>query len=436
MTDADQEASPTTAEAVPAVPVTRARGLVRLRGADGFVQLRACAPKPQTSRQKGVAHANCGEEESEKGTMNKTSIAWVRGPDGAPGFTWNPVLGCRAVSKGCSRCYAARLASTRLAHLPAYKGLAYIDDSEDTDHSRVIERYRWSGEARFFPEKLAEPLRRRKPAGIFVCDMGDLFHESITDEQIAAVFGVMAACPQHRFYVLTKRAKRMAEWFERMGNRDQPISDCWEKATAIVGRLDVRDFHAWPLPNVMVGVSVEDQETADERIAWLQQSAAHMSFLSIEPLLGPVVLKSCLGKDDSWERFIGPCPHGRDPWTRCDICEERPPHAVMGISQVIVGGESGPSARPCHVEWIRSIAKQCRIAGVACFVKQLGENCLDRNDAGFDGGDGEWPVGTRTLGGEGFQGAATLLNLRDRAGADPAEWPEDLRVREFPKVSR
>ena len=82
MTDADQEASPTTAEAVPAVPVTSARGLVRLRGADGFVQLRACAPKPQTSRQKGVAHANCGEEESEKGTMNKTSIAWVRGGPG------------------------------------------------------------------------------------------------------------------------------------------------------------------------------------------------------------------------------------------------------------------------------------------------------------------------------------------------------------------
>jgi len=124
-----------------------------------------------------------------------TKIAWCVNPDGSPGETWNPILGCSPVSAGCAHCYAARLASTRLAEVPAYKGLARDG--------------KWVAPPRFLPERMDQPLRRRKPTGWFVCDMSDLFQEGICDEVIAAVFGVMAACPQHRFYVLTKRVDRM-----------------------------------------------------------------------------------------------------------------------------------------------------------------------------------------------------------------------------------
>ena len=325
---------------------------------------------------------------------------------------------------------------------------------------------------------------KRKPAGISVGLMGDLFHEDITDGQIAAVFGVMAATPQHQYFVLTKRAKRRREWFEWIASKESLNSlQPWEKCAlasmqtkvngliGVGGVMHIRtlpDDRPWPLPNVFLGVSIEDQPTADERIPELLGTPAAVRFVSYEPALEPADLGMqsatcvcCLKWSSRWVRLpdlvcsdlpfdrIHADPgiyrahsnqHGALSVTAVEGgllgIKPREFECLPGLDWVIVGGESGPSARPCHVEWIRSIVKQCRTAGVACFVKQLGENCLDRNDAGFDGGDGEWPVGTRTLGGEGFQGAATLLNLRDRAGADPAEWPEDLRVREFPKVSR
>lgn len=284
--------------------------------------------------------------------MSPTSISWVRGPDGAPGFSWNPVVGCTAVSPGCANCWAARLASTRLAHLPEYKGLAKDG--------------KWIGGARFLPDRLDQPLRKRKPAGIAVGLMGDLFHESITDEQIAAVFGVMAACQQHRFFVLTKRAKRMREWFEWIASKESLNSlQPWEKCAlasmqtkvngliGIGGVMHVRtlpDDRPWPLSHVFVGVSIEDQATADERIPELLQTPAAVRFVSYEPAIGPVQFHpgtlGCVGHIA--ESFGNPLIH-----------------------QIIVGGESGPSAHPCHVEWIRSIVQQCRTAGVACFVKQI-----------------------------------------------------------------
>ncbi|MGW8286400.1 MAG: DUF5131 family protein, partial [Candidatus Deferrimicrobiaceae bacterium] len=133
-----------------------------------------------------------------------TSIEWTKGDDGTKGKAWNPVIGCRRVSDGCSRCYAERMAY-RLEKMgqKQYAGLTVLGKSGR----------RWTGEVRLVPDKLGEPLRWRKPRRVFVNSMSDLFHEDVPDEYIAAVFGVMAACPQHTFQVLTKRPERAAEWF-------------------------------------------------------------------------------------------------------------------------------------------------------------------------------------------------------------------------------
>jgi len=306
--------------------------------------------------------------------MNRTSISWVRNPDGTPGFTWNPLAGCSPASAGCSKCYAARLAATRLAHLPQYAGLAYVDDAEDDAKGRVLDRYHWTGEVRFFPEKLAEPLRRKKPARVFVGDMGDLFHPQVAKEQIAAVFGVMAACSQHKFFVLTKRAARMRGWFE------------WAKENTRTS-----------LPNVALGVTVENQKAADERIPEPLQTPAAMRFLSIEPVLEHIDLSAFMGGE-----------HVVLPGDRTE------PNYNFGIDWVIVGGESGPHARPCQVEWIRSIVRQCKDAGVPCFVKQLGAYPV------FD------DPGEKV-------GKSLICPNRRNPNSDPAEWPEDLRVRQWPE---
>jgi protein gp37 len=308
--------------------------------------------------------------------VNKTSIAWIRNPDGSQGYTWNCITGCKAISPGCAHCYAARLAGTRLAHLPQYAGLT------SNGH--------WTGEVRFLAEKLAEPLARKKPCSIFVCDMADLFHEAVTNEQIAAVFGVMAACPQHTFHVLTKRAKRMREWFEWIAKQDgrPALHAAWCLLSAERDSVgDGGPIHckygpnpdaAWPLPNIRVGVTVENQQAADRDIAELLRTPAAVRFLSMEPLLEPAGNLDC---------YVGKyCPghhNGRSEPDMEDVgaCE---PGCQRGIDWVIVGCESGPRARPFHVEWARSIIQQCREAGTACFVKQIAvEGRLVKDVEGF-----------------------------------------------------
>lgn len=308
--------------------------------------------------------------------MGDSKIQWTDA-------VWNPVRGCSHISAGCANCYAARQAHRfdTCSERSPYHGLTKPLDPWG--------RVRWSGEVRFVPEMLDAPLRWRRPRRVFVNSMSDLFHESVTDEQIAAVFGVMAACPQHVFQVLTKRPERMARWFE------------WF-ATMSPG-LD-----GWPLPNVWLGVSCEDQRAADERIPLLLQTPAAVRFVSCEPLLGPVNFAR------SGLAFGVPLANG-SRWFG----------SKPGIDWVIVGGESGPGARPCDVEWIRSIVRQCRAAGVPVFVKQLG-SCPQDHGTGLD-----WPDGIRFRQGVG-PGSAALL--RHSKGGDPAEWPEDLRVRQWPEV--
>jgi protein gp37 len=273
----------------------------------------------------------------------------------------------------------------------------------------------WSGVARFVPDMLGAPLRWRNPRRVFVNSMSDLFHHSITDEQIAAVFGVMAACPQHTFQVLTKRPERALAWFAwvaGMAARCETLFPFdtaeWRTSHILSGsahrvspvRLPVRDI-AWHLPNVWLGVSAENQEQADKRVPLLLQCPAAVRFVSAEPLIGSLDLRAWTLSEHG-RRHIGAAP---------------------GISWVIVGGESGPGARPCDVAWVRSVVEQCKEAGVACFVKQLGAKPIahDPKHQWFDGRDFH-------------EGGLARLVLQDRKGGDPAEWPADLRVREFPEM--
>jgi protein gp37 len=247
----------------------------------------------------------------------------------------------------------------------------------------------WSGVVRLVPSALDEPLRMRRPQRWFVNSMSDLFHDGLTNEEIAAVFVVMAAAPQHTFLALTKRAERMRRWFE-WAQAEAMMGDHWGRVPQLteicarefmpVDRLPaVGEAQPWPLSNVWLGVSVEDQETADERIPFLLEAPAAVRYVSYEPALGPIDFRG---------------------WMR-----------PRGLDWVIVGGESGPGARPFALTWARSTVQACRQAGVPVFVKQLGSMPVD------DGG-------------------TILRSITDRKGGEPSEWPEDLRVREMPEVRR
>jgi protein gp37 len=261
---------------------------------------------------------------------DRSSIEWTDA-------TWNPTRGCSRVSEGCRNCYAERVAARFSGKGQPYEGLAVQRRGS-----------KWTGEVRLVPGRLADPLRWRKPKRVFVNSMSDLFHEKLSNEEIGAVFGVMAACPQHTFQVLTKRPERMREWFAGGG-------DDFDIASAACARLarvgfdtgcgSAFDPDEWPLPNVWLGVSAEDQATADARIPLLLETPASVRFVSYEPALGPVNLGDHLILDH-WAS--APC---RIDW-------------------VIAGSESGPGARPAELDWFRSVRDQCAAAAVPFFFKQ------------------------------------------------------------------
>jgi len=277
----------------------------------------------------------------------------------------------------------------------------------------------WAGKAMLVPGMLDVPLRRRKPTTYFVNSMSDLFHESLTNEDIAAVFGVMAMCPQHTFQILTKRAERMREWFEwaaDLPGRPARTVAVLHAEDALRRWPDGADYWRgpWPLPNVWLGVSAEDQQRADERIPHLLQTPAAVRFVSVEPMVGPIELFPWLTPNRI--DCNGCTPDGR-------LC---PGHVTRpAVDWVIVGGESGPMARPCHVEWIRSVVAQCKAAGVACFVKQLGAYVV--SEARACDTDEE----AKELFGFGSRWC-WRASLQDRKGGDRNEWPDNLQVREYP----
>lgn len=244
---------------------------------------------------------------------DNTTIEWTEA-------TWNPIRGCSRISPGCQHCYAERVAARFNGPGQAYEGLAVMKSNGA----------HWTGELRLVEEHLEDPLRWKRPRRIFVNSMSDLFHENMPGEWIDRVVEVMLKAKQHTFQVLTKRAERMYDYISR---------NCWLTND--------------PLPNVWWGVSVENQKAADERLRWLLRTPAAVRWLSVEPLLGPVDL----------------CAAGMKINGKLDVhTGER-----IFIDWVVVGGESGPSARPMHPAWARQIRDDCRTCGVPFFFKQWGE---------------------------------------------------------------
>lgn len=310
----------------------------------------------------------------------KTSIEWAANLDGSPGATWNPVRGCSRISEGCRNCYAERMAARFSRDADWSPELGVSDPFRKADPfygfaSMTPSGPRWTGKVELVPDALEIPLRRKKPTVYFVNSMSDLFHETLPDEAIDQVFAVMALCPQHRFICLTKRAARMCEWFLRL----QRSADGWlahlcenepQKKHSFTPSdvLNVRWLHAtfsqgaafpygpWPLPNVILGVSCEDQAAADERIPHLLATPAACRMVSLEPLLGPIDLHRVRGNFARHALSAVNYPSGK-PW----------------IDWAIVGGESGPGARPMHPDWARSLRDQCTAASVPFFFKQWGE---------------------------------------------------------------
>ncbi len=249
--------------------------------------------------------------------MNKTAISWAE-------HTWNPITGCTKVSPGCAHCYAESI-TLRFKYGPAYlPGIAEIKLHED---------------------RLYQPAHIRQPSRIFTCSMSDIFHEEVPDEFLARLFMVMESCPQHQFLLLTKRAARMKEVLTR---------PAWR----------------WPLPNVWLGVSAENQRWADIRIPLLLDVDAAIHYVSAEPLLRSLDLSK-------WMR-CQLCGRPKDDHTDSSAllpasqCLPGGDHPFVGIDWLIVGGESGAKARPMHPEWPSDLAIQAAEAGIAFHFKQWG----------------------------------------------------------------
>jgi protein gp37 len=278
--------------------------------------------------------------------MGKTSIEWTRGDDGSPGRTWNPVTGCDKVSPGCDHCYAEGIAR-RFAGSKAFP-----NGFDVTLH--------W--------DRVESPLRWRKPARVFVNSMSDLFHQGIPDDFIARVFAVMAATPQHTYQILTKRHGRMRSLLNNPRFREDVMDEAFTSLDLSQDWADNTIDRDWPLSNVWMGVSVEDQQRADLRIPALLDTNAAVRFLSCEPLLGPVSL---------WEHLSNPSSPRR-------LAGDALPH----LDWVIIGGESGPGARRMELDWAEQLVEQCKTAGVAPFVKQLGSAHGPHKGGAFD----TWPA--------------------------------------------
>ena len=309
-----------------------------------------------------------------------TSIEWT-------GETWNPVVGCSKVSEGCRNCYAINQAYRNNAmgqsRLKEKRGrLRYYEGLTEKRGDRV----EWTGKVVFVPEALDIPRKTCKPTVWFVNSMSDLFHELVTNKQLDQIFAVMALTPQHTYQILTKRPERMLEYMQNSSERI--------KSEALISFLEgnedqytICDRLQFPLPNVWLGVTVENQKAANDRIYSLLETPAAIRFLSCEPLLEEI---DFTGIEDS------------------DLLGE--------IDWVIVGGESGYGARPCEIKWIRSIVKQCKESETPVFVKQLGSHPFIQLIPEL-GGKIPW---TKSTG----------------KGGKISEFPEDLQIREMPINAR
>lgn len=339
-----------------------------------------------------------------------TSIEWTDA-------TWNPIVGCSRVSPGCENCYAERFVHRGIQE--AHRGLTVIRAGAPG----------WKGDVRFLPERLAQPQRWRRPRRIFVNSLSDLFHGRVTNEQRLAILGAMRLAPQHTYQILTKRPEYALEFeawlvaeserrrmtfvelalteYARATGRPQStvelVRDPW------IPRAPVNTSRG---PGVAwwIGVTAEDQRRADERIPLLAQLQIlpTLRFVSYEPALGPIDWRQ------DWARALDGTSWGGAPATDRRTLLEM-------VDWLIVGAESGPGARPFDVAWARAAIVAARDADVPCFTKQVGPGVALHTELGRGGHVRDGDRNTHVL-------------VSGRKGNNPAEWPEDIRVREFPEV--
>lgn len=305
--------------------------------------------------------------------------------------TFNAWTGCQKVSPGCKNCYAESWAERF---------------GRDFGARIVASEAKWKEPLRWNRKAQAAGVRKR----VFCNSLADVFEDR---PELRAprlrLFRLIFATPSLDWLLLTKRPENVR------GMIEQAAFDC------TYPDADNQALNAWchnpargrphPPANVWLGVSVEDQQRANERIPLLLDTPAAVRFLSCEPLLGSVDLTSVV-----YERAYGTGLLNATTGDKRGHVPNSPLGSGPRVDWVIVGGESGANARPCNVEWVRSIVEQCRDASVACFVKQLGSKPMDWFDA--------------------HHGGLELVErpMRDRKGGDPAEWPEEIRVREFPST--
>lgn len=380
-----------------------------------------------------------------------TSIEWTD-------VTWNPIRGCSRVSEGCRNCYAEKIATRFSGEGQPFFGYAewrtksghLIVKGDERLWAPAEREGRWTGNVSLVVDKVDEPLRWTRRHRVFVNSMSDFFHEGIKDDTRDELFAVMALCGlegrnnclshcmargvEHgsdggecalrpmavqTFQILTKRPEVL--------HRYMTGGDVWGRVQECADGLGwfeeagewLHQDGEWPLPNVWLGVSVEDQETADRRIPILLASPAAKRFVSYEPALGPLRLQ---GRTETMSyNYLDPAR----PCT-CAAFVGVHAHESRGLSWVIVGGESGPGARPFDLGWARTVVGECRAAEVPVFVKQLGARPYE--DMATHGHLRPWAPY--------YAGCDACEHSEQHhhtgKNADMAQWPEDLQVREFP----
>jgi protein gp37 len=295
--------------------------------------------------------------------------------------TWNPILGCDKVSPGCDDCYAIRQSRMRSGNpnpniRDAYRGIVARNQAGEID---------WTGQINLLPHRLTQPLKWRQPKRIFVNSMSDLFHPDVPDNFITQVFAVMAQAQHHTFQILTKRHARMRAFLTdrcTCGAGHQP-GEHLRSMMALAG-VEGSQLHvpgvsgqavfferAWPLDNVWIGVSVENQKWANTRIPVLLDTPAAVRWLSCEPLIGPIDLGELRTMDGPVDALVGNLDHVRDP--SGELTAMNNPRPLPRIDWVVAGGETGPRAHPMHPDWARQLRDQTTAAGVPFHFKQWGD---------------------------------------------------------------
>jgi len=312
----------------------------------------------------------------------KHKIQWLNIP-GFQGKTWNPLLGCREKSEGCDNCYAVKQAF-RLAHMGQER---YMDVT-------MFPEKGWNGKSLKVGTAINAPFKWKSPSVIFVCSMGDLFFDKHKFTDIDEIFAVMASNPQHIFIVLTKRPQRMLKWFnwkdtswdnEGMRGDERIRYYCWHNHGV---KIESKDWK-WPLQNVWIGVTAENQKQANKRLPVLTKVPSAVKFVSIEPMLEPV--------DVSLWQYTG---------------FDEPPYDDV-INWVICGGESGHNARPLHPDWVRSVRDNCEKTGTPFFFKQWGEYLFIEETA-------QPPFYRAPNTGDEFDGNG--INFYDPETCEPGKW--------------